>query len=51
MVAINVLGALVQEAPLKEITLGARNYHTDDLAITVLNLICLEQQLNDIKIK
>ena len=45
-----MLGAVVQDAPQKEITLGSQTYHTDDLAITVLNLICLEQ-LNSIKIQ
>ncbi len=48
MQAINILGLLVEYAPDKQITIAAQTFNTQEIAVTTLNLISLEQQLNTI---
>ncbi len=44
--AINILGLLVEHAPDKKITIATHTFNTEEVAITTLNLISLEQKLH-----
>ncbi len=46
MTAINILGLLVQDAQNQEITIASQKFNPQELAVTTLNLISLEQKFN-----
>lgn len=44
--AINILGLLVQDAQNQEIIIASEKFNPQELAVTTLNLISLEQKFN-----
>ena len=48
MQAINILGLLVEHASDKEIALATQTFNSEEIAVTTLNLISLEQKLHEI---
>ncbi len=49
LVAVNILGLLVSDTSDKEIKLAGEILQKDDIAVSTLNLIALEQKLKNIK--
>ncbi len=46
MTAINILGLLVQDAQNQEVIIASEKFNPQELAVTTLNLISLEQKFN-----
>ena len=48
MRAIEILGLLVDAGENKKVRIASNTLHTDDIAITVLHLVCLVKKLNEL---
>ena len=48
MSAIEILGLLVDAGEDKKVSIASNTLNTDDIAITVLHLVCLVKKLNEL---
>ena len=45
MTAIDILGLLVKSGEDKKVSIASQTFNTDDIAVTVLHLVCLMHKL------
>ncbi len=47
MAAINILGLLVKSSEDKKVSIASQTFNTDDIAVTVLHMVCLVYKLGE----